>query len=62
MFHMRRALIVGINDYPHAPLYGCVNDAATITQALSRNYDGLCQFSMQEIGISSLQPHESLFA
>lgn len=24
---MKRALTIGINDYPNAPLYGCVNDA-----------------------------------
>ena len=32
---MRRALIVGIDDYPQAPLGGCVNDATAITRLLS---------------------------
>ncbi|MBF4237864.1 caspase family protein, partial [Vibrio anguillarum] len=24
---MKKALIIGINDYPNSPLGGCVNDA-----------------------------------
>jgi hypothetical protein len=42
---MRKALIVGIDDYPSAPLNGCVNDANKITALLrkhenkSRNFD-----------------------
>lgn len=42
---MRKALIVGIDDYPNAPLSGCVNDANKITALLrkhenkSRNFD-----------------------
>ena len=37
---MRRALIVGIDDYPEVPLSGCVNDARKILSVLSRNEDG----------------------
>ena len=31
---MRRALVVGINDYPPAPLSGCVNDANAVATVL----------------------------
>lgn len=42
---MRKALIVGINNYPSNPLGGCVNDAKKIEKILSRNYDGSTNFS-----------------
>ena len=41
---MRRALIVGINDYPRAPLTGCVNDATTIETVLATDGDGAPNF------------------
>jgi hypothetical protein len=41
---MRRALIVGINDYPEVPLSGCVNDALKILNVLSQNEDGTPNF------------------
>lgn len=41
---MKRALIVGIDQYQHAPLYGCVNDANRIHQILSQNEDGSPNF------------------
>ena len=41
---MRRALIVGIDDYPEVPLSGCVNDAHKIHNVLSRNEDGTPNF------------------
>jgi uncharacterized caspase-like protein len=41
---MRKALIVGINDYPTAPLRGCVNDARRIKNAIEKNYDGSPNF------------------
>ena len=41
---MRRALIVGIDDYPEVPLTGCVNDARKILNVLSRNEDGTPNF------------------
>src|SRR5579859_444789 len=37
---MRKALIVGIDAYPNAPLQGCVNDANKIEKVLKRNEDG----------------------
>lgn len=44
---MRRALVVGINDYPGgAMLYGCVNDATSIGEVLSSNEDGAPNFDV----------------
>ncbi len=41
---MRRALIVGIDDYLNNPLGGCVNDAQGIGEVLARNADGSPDF------------------
>jgi hypothetical protein len=41
---MRRALAVGINAYPRAPLSGCVNDAASMAALLSQHEDGSPNF------------------
>ena len=41
---MRRALIVGINDYPQSPLQGCVNDATAVDQLLATHGTGLPNF------------------
>jgi hypothetical protein len=41
---MRRALCVGIDDYPQAPLQGCVNDAVAMERLLSRDEDGSLNF------------------
>ena len=41
---MRRALIVGIDDYPSQPLQGCVNDANRMGTILARNEDGSPNF------------------
>lgn len=44
----RRALIVGIDDYPHvAPLSGCVADANSIARALETHWDGSPNFACQ---------------
>ena len=37
---MRKALVVGINDYPKCPLYGCCNDAQAMSDVLKRNANG----------------------
>lgn len=44
---MRRALIVGINNYPTAPLKGCINDAIEIATVLERDADGAPNFSVR---------------
>lgn len=39
MKNKRKALIIGIDDYPLKPLEGCVNDAKEVNDLLSRNED-----------------------
>jgi hypothetical protein len=41
---MRKALIVGIDDYSTAPLKGCVNDAIEVASKLETNGDGSPNF------------------
>lgn len=43
---MKKALVVGIDDYPNNPLNGCVNDAAAIANLLETNGDGAPNFSV----------------
>lgn len=43
---MRRALVVGINDYPGSPLSGCVNDATSIAGLLEVHGDGSPNFGV----------------
>ncbi|MEJ1497691.1 MAG: caspase family protein [Candidatus Sedimenticola sp. (ex Thyasira tokunagai)] len=44
---MKKALIIGIDDYPNNPLSGCVNDAVSMSNALERNGDGSPNFSIR---------------
>jgi hypothetical protein len=44
---MRKALVVGINDYPNAPLRGCVNDAVAISGVLATHGDGAPNFGVK---------------
>jgi hypothetical protein len=44
---MRRALVVGIDAYPNAPLSGCVNDAVRVKQLLETHGDGSPNFSVR---------------
>ena len=46
---MKKALIVGIDDYPTAPLRGCVNDAISVANLLERNGDGSPNFSVKQL-------------
>jgi len=46
---VRRALVVGIDDYPKCPLQGCVNDAIMMENVLSRHHDGRVNFDCQLI-------------
>lgn len=43
---MRKALVVGIDNYPNAQLKGCVNDAAVVAQLLRNNGDGSPNFGV----------------
>jgi hypothetical protein len=44
---MRKALVVGINDYPNNPLRGCVNDANAIASILTTHGDGSPNFDVK---------------
>lgn len=59
---MKKALIVGIDNYPSAPLNGCVNDATAIAKILERNGDGSPNFSVKKIvnNVSSAVLHDSV--
>lgn len=41
---MRKALIIGIDDYPTAPLHACVNDATQFKAVIESNGDGSANF------------------
>lgn len=43
---MRKALVVGINNYPTSPLSGCTNDANAVAYLLSTNGDGEPNFDV----------------
>jgi uncharacterized caspase-like protein len=44
---MRKALVVGINDYPSSPLNGCVNDANAVGTILESHGDGSPNFGVK---------------
>ncbi|MBU9710880.1 caspase family protein [Evansella tamaricis] len=44
---MRKALVVGINDYPSAPLGGCINDATSFASIIENNGDGSPNFDVR---------------
>lgn len=44
---MKRALFVGLNDYPNSPLSGCVNDANAMAKMLQRNGDDSVNFDIR---------------
>ena len=48
---MRKALIVGINDYNGriTPLHGCINDASEMNSVLEKNGDNSPNFSTRRI-------------
>jgi hypothetical protein len=52
---MKRSLLVGINDYPTAPLLGCINDAQKMEEVLARNEDGspnfTCKLLTSDLGV-----------
>ena len=45
---MRKALIVGIDEYQACPLNGCINDANTIANCLARNGDESPNFAIKK--------------
>jgi len=44
---LRKALVVGINSYPSAPLQGCINDATAFATIIESNGDGAPNFSVR---------------
>ncbi len=46
---MRKALIVGIDHYPNAPLQGCVNDANRMHKLLAQQHGGAPNFSCKKL-------------
>lgn len=52
---MKKALIVGIGDYPSSPLNGCVNDANAIANTLESNGDGSPNFGVKLITSPSIE-------
>ena len=44
---MRKALIVGINNYPTSPLRGCINDASALGAIIETNGDGSPNFDVR---------------
>jgi hypothetical protein len=44
---MKKALIVGINNYPSSPLRGCINDASGVAAILETNGDGSPNFDVR---------------
>jgi hypothetical protein len=44
---MRKALIVGIDDYPSSPLSGCINDASALATILETHGDGSPNFDVR---------------
>jgi hypothetical protein len=44
---MKKALIVGINNYPSSPLRGCINDASGIATILETHGDGSPNFDVR---------------
>lgn len=51
---MKKALIVGINDYPNSPLNGCVNDANAIGTILGSHGNGSPNFGVKMMTSPSL--------
>ena len=52
----RRALVVGIDEYPDAPLTGCVNDAVAVGRLLQAHENGDPNFSVRTM----LQPSQKV--
>ena len=46
---MRKALIVGIDDYANCPLFGCCNDAEAVSDQLIKNGDGSPNFAVRKV-------------
>src|SRR3989344_1506926 len=45
----KRALLIGINDYPFGPLSGCISDAESVGKLLAKNADGSANYGCRTI-------------
>ncbi len=54
---MRRALIIGIDNYPSHPLNGCVSDAEKMYEILSKNSDGSPNFHCELVSNITSKSH-----
>lgn len=62
---MKRALVIGIDDYPDAPLKGCVNDAIEMRAVLQSAGNGDPNFSVlsltsQDCEVTAVAVHEAV--
>ena len=57
---MKRALIIGINDYDGSPLKGCINDANNIFNLIQRNEDGTPNFDCKKLISSEVRITRSM--
>ena len=46
---MRRALLLGIDNYPESPLQGCVNDVERMASVLQNHFDGTPNFECRKL-------------
>jgi len=57
----RKALIVGIDDYPFSPLEGCVSDAVELNRLLKSHHDGKPNFEIKTLLSSKEKIGKTLF-
>jgi hypothetical protein len=44
---MKKALVIGIDNYPNSPLQGCINDASAFSNTIIKNGDGSPNFDVK---------------
>jgi hypothetical protein len=60
---MKKALVIGINDYPDSPLKGCVNDATAFASLVETHGDGSPNFEVRlKTDVSTRSEFKSLVA
>ena len=59
---LKKALVIGIDDYPGHPLSGCVNDAVSVANTLERNGDGSPNFSVRLLTSNQEQVETALIS
>lgn len=59
---MKKALVIGIDDYPRNPLRGCVNDAVALANKLETNGDGSPNFSVRLLTSNQVEVTNALLS